>query len=455
MANDIPWNPLWEAAIAAQESGGAYDKLGPLTKKGDRAYGKYQVMGNNIPDWTQSVLGQAMTPQEFLNSPEAQDAVFRSKFGASVGKYGNPQDAASVWFSGRPVAAAGNASDVLGTTVPSYVARFNKFLGDVAANGMPSAAPSASSADTGATDFSAQSKTPAPSLLTDGIGGLFGLRNGKTAGGYDVANALGGAAAAMMALDNPQGAAVLQRQVDDDRKLSAAQAVGKFQYDPKSGTFYRTLPNGSIETRKNPNAPKDSDKPLAPKVMKDLSDNVEKYGTIAQISDEGAQVLDDLQSGKLQLGALRNMENAGRNMAGVSNEQSQAYARYKQFIQKLANTEMLKANGVQTEGDAFRVMQEIAAGGANYDTEAAKQAIMKLLERNKVAVMQNGRAIFDAYRGAYGDNEAFKPFVQQYDSFGKIYENIDKKVEGYNAAKPQSQSLGAKAPGGFRIINVR
>jgi len=111
-------------AIAGPESGGRYDAVGPVTKNGDRAYGKYQMMGNNIPQWTKEALGVSMTPQEFMKNKEAQDAVFDYKFGQAVAKYGNVQDAASVWFSGRPMSQAGNASDVLGTTVPQYVRNF-------------------------------------------------------------------------------------------------------------------------------------------------------------------------------------------------------------------------------------------------------------------------------------------------------------------------------------------
>jgi hypothetical protein len=81
-------------------------------------------MGANIPSWTKEALGRSMTPAEFLASPEAQERVFETQFGKSVAKYGNPADAASVWFSGRPLAKAGNASDVLGTTVPQYAQKF-------------------------------------------------------------------------------------------------------------------------------------------------------------------------------------------------------------------------------------------------------------------------------------------------------------------------------------------
>lgn len=123
-----------KAAISGIESGGNYGALGPITKTGDRAYGKYQVMGANVPSWTREALGRSMTPAEFLRDPEAQEKVFEHHFGKSVQRYGNAADAASVWFSGRPIARAGNASDILGTTVPGYV---NKFMAAYGGGGQP------------------------------------------------------------------------------------------------------------------------------------------------------------------------------------------------------------------------------------------------------------------------------------------------------------------------------
>ncbi|TBG38526.1 hypothetical protein ELG78_16740 [Rhizobium leguminosarum] len=112
-----------------ESSGGNYDALGPLTAKGDRAYGAYQVMGGNIPSWTKEALGRRLTPNEFLADHSAQDSVFDRFFGKSLTKYGNPQDAASVWFTGRPQGRAGNAADILGTTSTKYVEKFNSALG--------------------------------------------------------------------------------------------------------------------------------------------------------------------------------------------------------------------------------------------------------------------------------------------------------------------------------------
>lgn len=116
-------------AIASVESAGSgdYSAVGPETGKG-RAYGRYQVMDFNIGPWTEKHLGKRMSPEEFLASPQAQDAVFNGEFGSYVQKYGNPQDAASVWFSGRPMDKAGNASDGY-TTVPQYVDKFTQALG--------------------------------------------------------------------------------------------------------------------------------------------------------------------------------------------------------------------------------------------------------------------------------------------------------------------------------------
>lgn len=123
----------WANAIASIESAGSgdYSALGPVTAKGNRAYGRYQVMDFNIGPWTEKHLGRRLTPEEFLASKEAQDAVFAGEFGGNVEKYGNPQDAASVWFTGKPVATGGNRKDIFGTTGNVYVDKFNNALGQM------------------------------------------------------------------------------------------------------------------------------------------------------------------------------------------------------------------------------------------------------------------------------------------------------------------------------------
>ena len=110
-------------AIAGIESGGDYNALGPVTKTGDRAYGKYQVMGSNIPEWTKATLGKEMSPEEFLANPQAQETVFKNKFGEYTQKYG-PEGASKAWFAGEGGMNDPNRKDQLGTSVADYGKKF-------------------------------------------------------------------------------------------------------------------------------------------------------------------------------------------------------------------------------------------------------------------------------------------------------------------------------------------
>lgn len=109
------------AAIGQFESGGKYSAIGPDTGNGNRALGRYQVMASNVPSWTKEALGYSLTPEQFLKDQKAQDAVAQYKMAQYYEKHKNLADVASIWFSGRPVSKAGNAKDVIGTSVPQYV----------------------------------------------------------------------------------------------------------------------------------------------------------------------------------------------------------------------------------------------------------------------------------------------------------------------------------------------
>ena len=114
-------------AISSIESGGNYQEKGPVTSSGDRAYGKYQIMGENIPGWTAETFGRPMALSDFLNNPKAQDAVFKHKFGQYVQKYG-AGGAARAWFAGEGGMNNPQARDMLGTSVADYQRRFLKNL---------------------------------------------------------------------------------------------------------------------------------------------------------------------------------------------------------------------------------------------------------------------------------------------------------------------------------------
>lgn len=107
------------SAIAEQESGGRYNAVG-VWVGGDRAYGKYQVMGANIPSWTAKYFGKRLTPNQFLNNPSAQEAVAKGVLKSYYNKYG-ARGAASAWYSGNPSLSESTRAQPGGPSIKGYV----------------------------------------------------------------------------------------------------------------------------------------------------------------------------------------------------------------------------------------------------------------------------------------------------------------------------------------------
>ena len=118
-------------SIITQESGGNYNAIGLKTKSGDRAYGKYQVMGANIPSWTKETLGVSMTPQQYLKDQKAQDNLATKRLTDLFKKHG-AADAAAIWFSGGTLAKNGWKKDANGKSVADYVKEVVSRLGQTA-----------------------------------------------------------------------------------------------------------------------------------------------------------------------------------------------------------------------------------------------------------------------------------------------------------------------------------
>lgn len=125
------------AGISHVESGGSqhpYSLIGPDTGGGNRALGKYQVMQSNVPEWTKEALGYSMTPQEFLQSPDAQEKVAAYRMNKHLNEGHSPQDVGSIWLTGKPLDKAGNAHDLYGTTASEYANRMTQGMNDYAQN---------------------------------------------------------------------------------------------------------------------------------------------------------------------------------------------------------------------------------------------------------------------------------------------------------------------------------
>lgn len=228
-------NPIARAreAIAGQESAdwasrhgdNGYGALGPTTRSGDFAVGRYQMMRSNIPEWTKQTFGTPMNWQDFRASPQAQDAVFNNIFGGYLNKYG-PAGAAHHWFGmGR--------SDGY-HTADQYVGGFMNSFGG---GGSGAAAPETASAGPSGTMQSVLSKitgsgaegqmnAPTSPLMAPG-GPLAGVHQAVSAiptgqgsmiggmmGSPSFGNRMQQAAAWLLAANNPSGAAGMLNAVN-------------------------------------------------------------------------------------------------------------------------------------------------------------------------------------------------------------------------------------------------
>jgi len=155
-------------AIAGNESSGqpngGYGAVGPDTGSGKRAYGKYQVMDFNVGPWTQEALGRPMTPQEFLASPEAQEAVADFKLGQYIKQFGSPEAAARAWFAGPGGMNNTAAKDVLGTTVGGYGQKFAQAYGAGATGPQPAQGSDMPAADGSGTPTPPQAENEWPTV---------------------------------------------------------------------------------------------------------------------------------------------------------------------------------------------------------------------------------------------------------------------------------------------------
>jgi hypothetical protein len=143
-----------------ESSGGNYGALGKIIPKtGDRAYGAYQVMGDNVPSWSKQWYGQSLNPQQFLANKDAQDAVFKGQFGMYADKYG-PEGAGRAWLGGEGGMNNLSARDPNGTAVGAYGSDFSRrYQGYVGGGGAVPAGGSGGNANAGVDFATLQSET--------------------------------------------------------------------------------------------------------------------------------------------------------------------------------------------------------------------------------------------------------------------------------------------------------
>jgi hypothetical protein len=117
-------------------------------------------------------------------------------------------------------------------------------------------------------------------------------------------------------------------------------------------------------------------------------------------------VIENLKTGTLQLGALRNAYNASRNFFGSSTPESQAFAELERGITRITNESLRLNKGVQTEGDAQRAAKEVIAAFGKNDTALMTKALEDL-QRINLRAAENKARMIDRRRTSQGVEPIF------------------------------------------------
>lgn len=181
-------------------------------------------------------------------------------------------------------------------------------------------------------------------------------------------------------------------------------------------------------------ASKTNENKLPTSALKMQQEEVEAIGTAGTISADLDALTRQIDSGKLKIGPVQNLVSRGKNLAGLSDENSRNFQSFAATLEKLRNDSLRLNKGVQTEGDAVRAWNEILTN--INDPQVVKQRLAEVKKINERAAGLRKMNV-DLIRQNFG--------VQPLDTA---------PVQNQPAAigAPQGQPA---APGGFKIIGVK
>jgi hypothetical protein len=138
------------------------------------------------------------------------------------------------------------------------------------------------------------------------------------------------------------------------------------------------------EARAKAKAAEAAGKPIPSSALKMQNESLEKIGIATGINADLTEAIAQIDAGKLRLGPVENVFNAGRNYLGKSDQNSQAYSSFISTLRKMQNDSIRLNTGVQTEGDAKRAWEEMFQN--LNDTENVKKQLMRIHQINQRAV---------------------------------------------------------------------
>lgn len=206
---------------------------------------------------------------------------------------------------------------------------------------------------------------------------------------------------------------------DKNRAQDAQQFTQKQQLDEwlaknkpidtqvgNDGYLYAIYPGGKgvrISDQKGnpiqPQSKRDGKPQISDQALKSVNEINTNLSTATQNATKINSLISDVQSGRLNLSAANQLGAKAKNMIGLSDENSRGVENFQTALNQAVNDVLMMAKGTQTEGDAQRAAQVIAANPPR-DNAAALQVLQRLaaVQQNTISALnQNRNSIYDNY----------------------------------------------------------
>ena len=121
-------------------------------------------------------------------------------------------------------------------------------------------------------------------------------------------------------------------------------------------------------------------------LQKDEDADVLAMQGAANISGDMGRLGSQIESGKLNLGPIKNTVASARNFMGISDENSRNFSSFQTSLEKLRNDSLRLNKGMQTEGDAVRAWNELIKN--TNDEKLVQQRLVEIDSINKRALDQ-------------------------------------------------------------------
>lgn len=154
-----------------------------------------------------------------------------------------------------------------------------------------------------------------------------------------------------------------EREAELKRELARMRmnnSGGGLTVDPDTGEITQTYSN----------------KPLPVGALKLQQEGIDALAAAKGITETSGLLSQQVDTGLLDVGPVKNLVSEVRNFAGKSTPESIAYANLDTALEKIRNDSLRLNKGVQTEGDAVRAMNEVIKN--KNDPKLLKSALDKL-----------------------------------------------------------------------------